>query len=171
MKREGPRQLSNQLNPFHLAVRAEWSIDNPFELRTQSKKEKRRSCRPFPGHFADHFRSSCRFPVFRPCFCSPPVPRQIGSSIYRQIGLTNISVSDVISGLDFLSSSLRTGRPSHPSRSPWFPFWFAKRRWKSSPTAEPNQLEQPTYQILNKRWVTGTISLRRLSLSSTILRA
>jgi hypothetical protein len=101
MKREGPSQLSNQLNPFHLAVRAEWSIDDPFELRTQSKKEKRRSCRPFPGHFADHFRSSCRFPVFRPCFCSPPVPRQIGSSIYRQIGLTNISVSDVMSGWIF----------------------------------------------------------------------
>lgn len=171
MKRESPSQLSNQLNPFHLAVQVEWSIDNQFELRTKSKKEKRRSCFPFPGHFADQFRPSCRFPVFRPCFCPCPVPRQIGSSVYRQIGLTNISVSDVISGWIFCH---RVSGPvdRHTHRDHLGFLFDLPKDVGNNRLQLRNQINwNNRHQILNKRWVTGTISLRRLSLSTTMLRA
>lgn len=103
------RRSNSTVKPIEISSTSQSkSNDNQFELRTTTKKEKRRSCCPFLGHFPDQFRSSCPFLVFRLCFCSYPVPRQIGSSVYRQIGLTSVCRTWSLVGISVIGSPVRS---------------------------------------------------------------
>ena len=153
------RRSNSTVKPIEISSTSQSkSNDNQFELRTTTKKEKRRSYCAFLGHFPDQFRSSCLFrvpPVFLPVSRSSP-NWFVGLSTDR----INISVSDVISCWNFCHRV--SGRPSHRSWSPWFRFCLPKTleivtNYGTKSTGTRIKGESPDYFVTS------------FSLSSTIL--